>query len=75
MIILVTKEKVYYSLQFWKTVLYTSWTISLWYNIKRERERERERVEVAPIVEKMVESRLRCFEHAVKRLVNYEERK
>jgi hypothetical protein len=43
MIILVTKEKVYYSLQFWKTVLYTSWTISLWYNIKRERERERER--------------------------------
>jgi truncated hemoglobin YjbI len=53
----------------------------LWYNIKRERERERERerarerVEVAPIVEKMVESRLRCFEHAVKRLVNYEERK
>jgi hypothetical protein len=35
-----------------------------------ERERERERVGVAPIVEKMVENRLRWFGHVERRLVD-----
>jgi len=37
---------------------------------ERERERERERIEVALIVDKMVENRLRWFGHADRRPID-----
>jgi hypothetical protein len=44
---------------------------TIWYRIRndniRERESERERVGVAPIVENMVETRLRWFGHVERR--------